>query len=122
MDKLIDDDVDNANELADHLGEVRAACTEAFREAGIPKKDRWISETRLLAQISPVLDKAGHASLPAVLNTWRYTSGVAHNLSWRWDLLPQKEVPVNQQLDLIILAPFRLTEKAWELWDRRRVA
>lgn len=122
MDRPIDDDVDNADELADHLGEVRAACTEAFREAGVLKKDRWISETRLLAQVSPVLDKAGHTSLPAVLNTWRYTSGVAHNLYWHWDLLPQKEVSVNQQLNLTILAPFWLTKKALELWDRHRVA
>jgi hypothetical protein len=100
------------------LQQMLDACGQALVAEGY-KERTGVSETQLLEAVSHVLDIGKGNPALGVLNFWRYTSGVAHSMSWHWDLLPEDEDP-SQQLAYTIGAPGRLMEKAWELWELRR--
>lgn len=91
----------------------RALVAEGFKER------TRIDETPLLLAVSHLLDIGKGNPAAGVITSWRYTSGVAHSMSWHWDLLPVDEDP-SQQLAYTIGAPGRLMEEAWKLWELRR--
>lgn len=107
-------------EIRSYMVTLRVIGRELSTAAGLTKETRRLRETALLEEVSHVLDVFGAPSRMAVMDTWRYTSGIAHAQAWHWDLFPQGETPPDVQLNRLILASGRMTQRAWDFWNLRR--
>lgn len=106
--------------IKSYVADLKATGRRLSTAAGLTSETRRLRETALLEEVSHVLDVFGASSRMAVMDAWRYTSGIAHAQSWHWDLFPQGETPPDLQLNRLVLASGRMTQRAWDFWELRR--